>query len=149
MLMNNLQVISRYMNSENTIRIYRKRTLHINTQIIRSVKFASKNCELANIHIVVKNSKVCPVQFMKAYRGRRGTVPLILNLSNGRRWLVSFTPRPIYPRERRRHQMKTGCVGPTAGHHPMENRTIACPHSWPSRHTYYATLRSLTIKINF
>jgi hypothetical protein len=36
---------------------------------------------------------------MKAYRGSRGTAPLILNLGTRWRWVVNFTPRPLYPRK--------------------------------------------------
>jgi len=56
---------------------------------------------------VVKGNGV-PVYAMKAYRGRRGIAPLILNLSvDGGKWLSShlghFTPRkePWYPLNRR------------------------------------------------
>ena len=36
---------------------------------------------------------------MKAYRGSRGIFPLNLSLGTTRRWVVNFTPRPLYPRE--------------------------------------------------
>lgn len=32
------------------------------------------------------------------YRGRRGTAPLLINLSTRRRWVFSFAPRRIYSR---------------------------------------------------
>jgi hypothetical protein len=37
---------------------------------------------------------------MKAYRGSTGIAPLILNLGTRWRWVVSFTPRPLYHRDR-------------------------------------------------
>jgi len=42
MLISNLQVILRYVNSENTVRKSTKRTLQINTQIIQSVNLPVK-----------------------------------------------------------------------------------------------------------
>ena len=39
--------------------------------------------------------KVVPVHALKAYGGRRGIAPLILNLGTRWRWVVSFTPLPI------------------------------------------------------
>ena len=36
---------------------------------------------------------------MKAYRGSTGIAPLILNLGTRCRWVVNFTPRPLYSRE--------------------------------------------------
>jgi len=32
--------------------------------------------------------------------GSRGIAPYILDVSTRWRWMVSFTPRPLYPRER-------------------------------------------------
>jgi hypothetical protein len=34
---------------------------------------------------------------MKMYRGSGGIAPRILDLDTGWRWVVSFTPRPLYP----------------------------------------------------
>jgi hypothetical protein len=58
---------------------------------------------------------------MKTYWGRGGTAPHILTLGTRSRWAVRFTPRPIYPREKRcRHpldwilggpQSRFGCSG--------------------------------------
>jgi hypothetical protein len=36
---------------------------------------------------------------MKACRGSRRTAPLILSLDTRLRWVVNFTPKPLYPRE--------------------------------------------------
>jgi hypothetical protein len=37
---------------------------------------------------------------MKAYWGSRGIAPRILDLGTRWRWVVSFTPLPLYPKER-------------------------------------------------
>jgi hypothetical protein len=52
---------------------------------------------------------------MKAYWSG-GMAPRILNLGTRRRWEVSFTSRPLYPRERVHgtHWIE-GYVGPIAG----------------------------------
>jgi len=34
---------------------------------------------------------------MKAYRGKRGTAPLMLNLNSAWKWLVAFTLWGLYP----------------------------------------------------
>jgi hypothetical protein len=34
---------------------------------------------------------------MKAYSGSGGIAPCILDLGTRRKWVVSFTPRPLYP----------------------------------------------------
>jgi len=44
--------------------------------------------------------KSFPVHVMKAYRGRRGISPLILNLSARWKWMFKFTSRPLYFRQR-------------------------------------------------
>jgi hypothetical protein len=41
--------------------------------------------------------KGVPVHAMKTYEGSRGTAPLILNLRISRRWVVTYTPRSLYP----------------------------------------------------
>jgi len=33
---------------------------------------------------------------MKTYRGSGGTAPLILNFGTRWKWVVTFTPRPLY-----------------------------------------------------
>jgi len=37
---------------------------------------------------------------MKAYWGSGGTAPVIFYHGTRWRWVVGFTPRPLYPRER-------------------------------------------------
>jgi hypothetical protein len=51
---------------------------------------------------------------MKALRGCRGIVPLIRDLIVRMGWLVSTTPRPLYPRERPGTHRTGGWVGPRA-----------------------------------
>ena len=62
--------------------------------IIRSID----RCVCA-MKIYSGKGKVVPVHVMKAYSGRIGKAPLILNHCRWR-WMVKFTPRPLYPRER-------------------------------------------------
>jgi hypothetical protein len=47
--------------------------------------------------------------------GSRGIALLILNLGARRGWVVSTTPRPLYPRERPGTHCTGGWVGPRAG----------------------------------
>jgi hypothetical protein len=49
---------------------------------------------------------------MKAYWGSGSITPCILDLGTRWRWMVSFTPRPLYLQGTHR---KGGWVGPTAG----------------------------------
>jgi hypothetical protein len=44
--------------------------------------------------------KFVAVHAMKACRGSRGIAPLILSLGTRYRWVVNFTPRPLFRRER-------------------------------------------------
>jgi hypothetical protein len=49
-------------------------------------------------NVKLKTTKeVVPVHAMKAYKGRRGMAPLILNLGARRRRVVNITLRPLYP----------------------------------------------------
>jgi hypothetical protein len=50
-----------------------------------------------------------------AYRVGRGIAILFLDLGARRRWVVSTTPRPLYPRERPGTQYTGGWVGLRAG----------------------------------
>jgi hypothetical protein len=51
----------------------------------------------------------------RAQRGSRGIALLILNLGTRRGWVVSTTPRPLYPREILGTHCTGGWVGPRAG----------------------------------
>jgi hypothetical protein len=51
----------------------------------------------------------------RAHRRRRGIALLNLNLGVRRRWVVSTTPRPLYPRERPGTHCTAGWVVPRAG----------------------------------
>jgi hypothetical protein len=48
---------------------------------------------------LMQKCKVFPVHTMKAYMGRRGTTPLILNLGTRCRQVVNFMPWPCTPRK--------------------------------------------------
>jgi hypothetical protein len=48
-------------------------------------------------------------------RVSRGIALLFLNLGTRRGWVVSTTPRPLYPRERPGTHCTVGWVGPRAG----------------------------------
>jgi len=45
---------------------------------------------------------VVPVHALKLYRENRGIAVSILNLGIRWRWVVNFTPRPLYPRGKKR-----------------------------------------------
>jgi hypothetical protein len=51
----------------------------------------------------------------RAKRGSRVIALLILDLGARMGWVVSITPRPIYPRERPGTHCTGGWVGPRAG----------------------------------
>jgi hypothetical protein len=51
----------------------------------------------------------------RAQRGSRGIALLILDLSARKGWVVSTTPRLLYPRERPGTHCTGGWVGPRAG----------------------------------
>jgi hypothetical protein len=61
-------------------------------------------------------------------RGIGGIAPRILDFSNGWRWVVSFTPRPLYPRERSlcTHWIEVW-VGARAGLDTVVKRKIPSP----------------------
>ena len=55
--------------------------------------------------------KLFPVHVMKTYGGNRGIALLILNLGPRWRWVVSFTPRPVYPLGKLPYELNMGSVG--------------------------------------
>jgi hypothetical protein len=65
---------------------------------------------------------------MKTYWGIEGIAPCILDLGTRWRWVVSLTPRPLYPRERApgTHWIG-GWVGPRAGLDGVVKRKIPSP----------------------
>jgi hypothetical protein len=71
--------------------------------------------------------EVVPVRAIKACRGSRCTASLI-NVGARWRWVISFKPRPIYPR-----LGVEDCVGSRAGPDLLEKREISCPR-WYSNH---------------
>jgi hypothetical protein len=52
-------------------------------------------------HSAQSRNYTVALQAMKVYRGRRRIAPLILKLGTRWWWVVNFTPRPLYPRERK------------------------------------------------
>jgi hypothetical protein len=65
---------------------------------------------------------------MKTHWGSGGTVPRILDLGTRWRWVVRFTPRPLYPREKPWHpldrrldvpQRRSGGGGEEKNSHPL------------------------------
>jgi hypothetical protein len=67
--------------------------------------------------------------------GSTGIALLILNLGARREWVVSTTPRPLYPRERPGTHFTGGWVGPRAG---MD----VCEKSRPHRDFFVTLSRS-------
>jgi hypothetical protein len=67
----------------------------------------------------------------KAYSRSRGIAPLILNLCSERRWVVSFTPLPLYPRKRipvaYSLKMRLGGPQPRSGRFVEEKQTWHLP----------------------
>ena len=55
--------------------------------------------------------KFFPVHVMKTYEGNSGIALLTLNLGSKWRWVVSFTPRPIYPLGKLSYELNKGLVG--------------------------------------
>jgi hypothetical protein len=67
-------------------------------------------------HKYVEEGKMSPYNRpRRAHRGSRGIALLILHLGARRGWVVSTTPRPLYPREIPSTYRTGGWVGPRAG----------------------------------
>jgi hypothetical protein len=66
---------------------------------------------------------------MKMYWGSGGIVPRLLDLGTGWKWVVSFTPRPLYPQGKSpgTHWIG-GWVGPRAILDTVVKRKILSPH---------------------
>jgi 8-oxo-dGTP pyrophosphatase MutT (NUDIX family) len=76
-----------------------------------------------------KNGEKCRATLfhaMKAYRST-GIAPLILNLRTRWRWVVNFTPGPLYPKENAGTHWLRSWVGPIAGLDLFEEEEIHCP----------------------
>jgi len=70
---------------------------------------------------------------MKTYWGNAGIAPYILNLGIRCRWVVSFTPRPLYPWGKNPQYPVGGWVGPRAGMDSMakrKNLTVVPAGNW-------------------
>jgi hypothetical protein len=76
----------------------------------------------------------------RAQRGSRGIALLILDLGARREWVVSTTPRPLYPRERPGTDCTGGWVLPRAGLDVCEKSCptgIRSPHRPARRESLY------------
>ena len=85
--------------------------------------------------VFLKSKRCCEVRSCPSARhevvwrsGCRPIAQLMLNLGTVWRWGVSFTPRPLYARERSpgTHQIGS-CVGPRAAPDVLEYRKMSCP----------------------
>jgi hypothetical protein len=86
-----------------------------------------------------KKGKVFPVpkyHALKTYWGSGGIAPRILDLGIRWKWVVSFTPRPLYPRSKSpRHPLDLRLGGPPSrsGRGGEEKIPCSCRESNPSR----------------
>lgn len=85
---------------------------------------------------VLAKGKVIPLHAPKAYTGRRGTAPLILNIGARRRSVVNITPQPLYHRER-----KPAHIRQKAGTAPQQVCT-PCTDSAPTVRSPHARQRT-------
>jgi len=49
------------------------------------------------------HTESCPCAHHEGIRGSRGVTPFILDLNPRRRWVVSFTPQPLYLQQNSPH----------------------------------------------
>jgi len=102
--------------------------------------------------------KVVPLLFfltehhaMKACGGSGGVAPRIFYLGTTWRWLVIFTLRPLYPRERdpSTHWIG-GCVGPRVIPDAVVKKKIPSPRrEWTSTMSSFYALQTGRVKTNF
>jgi hypothetical protein len=80
--------------------------------------------------VVTTSPGKVPVHVMKAYRRSVGTKPRILNLGISCEWVVKFTPRPLYPRERNPEptEQKAGWVPESVWSDVEKMNILHCPH---------------------
>jgi len=79
----------------------------------RNVKFKNITFSYYLQHTV--KGRAVPLHTMKAYGGIRGIAPLILDLSTTWRFVVQFTPWPLYPRNILRRPLNRRLSGPQRG----------------------------------
>jgi hypothetical protein len=77
----------------------------------------------------IKVSLSCPYTWR--HRGRKGVTPRILNMEIIRRWVVSFTPRPLYPCRETQYplDMKLGEPDSRYGSREQEKIFYLCQNS--------------------
>jgi len=81
-------------------------------------------------HSIICKGKGLPITRQVGTGGRRGIIPLILNLGAIWGWMVRATPRPFYPRDRRPGTQCTGgCADPEVRQGGCEN--LASPEFEP------------------
>lgn len=93
------------------------------------------------------NAKVALVHFVKTYWSRR-TAPPILNLGTGWSWVMSFTSRLLYPRERNppppvHVEYKAGLAPNSVWKFWNESRLLQ-PIAWTLRQLSYTGCSSVT-----
>jgi hypothetical protein len=106
---------------------------------------------------IVKGKVKLSLCFNRASRhgsvlGERGIAPRILDLSTRWRWMVSFTPRPLYPQEKsplypldRRLGGPQNRSGHGEGKIPSPARTRIPDHPAPIRALYHWAILALTV----
>jgi hypothetical protein len=85
------------------LRVFTKKATHLSMCLSlgpQRGRFSSLHGTSDLLGKVKVKGKVFPVHAMRVYRGSRGIAPTILNLGTRWRWVVNFTPRPLYSWER-------------------------------------------------
>jgi hypothetical protein len=88
-----------------------RRKLGFDPRTIQPAASRYVDCTVTAHNHIVKGKGTDP----KAQKGGRGIDLLFLDLSARRGWVVSTTPRPLYPQERPGTHCMGGWVGPRAG----------------------------------
>jgi hypothetical protein len=103
-----------------------------------------------SIHSHLQVKVKVPVTDLKVQRWGRGIALLFLDLGIRRGWMVSITPRPLYPRERPGTHCTGGWMGPRAG---LDGCGKSRPHRHsipgPSSQSLYQTLSSTGFRLIF
>jgi hypothetical protein len=101
------------------------------SNVVFSCHLFWQNLLVSSALSVQNRVKRYPVTGPEGPEGGRGIALLFLDLGTRRGWVVSVTPRPLYPRERPGTHCTGGWVGPRAGLNLCENLTptgIRSPH---------------------
>ena len=92
-----------------------------------------------------KNSKVVPVlkrHTMNMYWGNGGKLPRILNVGARQRWMICFTPRPLYSRWCIYHRTSLNAAAMKG-----KKKRLSLPVLKPEKHIYSKTTCKLLIII--